>query len=74
MKAEGGIIDPIIPDKNAMLTPFTRPGLGFEINQKLLNKYGKRFFKFTETRQKIKVIRQKGLKAALERKKRKESL
>ena len=44
-----------------------------EINKKLLNKYGKRFFKLTEMRQKIKVIRQKGLKAALELKKRKES-
>jgi L-alanine-DL-glutamate epimerase-like enolase superfamily enzyme len=68
-----GIIDPILPDKNAMLAPFTKPGLGFEINQNLLNKYGKRFFKLTEMRQKIKVIRQKGLKAALELKKRKES-
>jgi hypothetical protein len=68
-----GIIDPIIPDKNAMLAPFTRPGLGFEINKGLLSKYGKRFFKLTETRLKIKVIRQKGLKAALDIKKRKES-
>lgn len=68
-----GIIDPIIPDKNAMLAPFTKPGLGFEINQKLLSKYGKRFFKLTETRLKLKVIRQKGLKAALELKKRKVS-
>jgi D-galactarolactone cycloisomerase len=68
-----GIIDPIIPDKNAMLAPFTKPGLGFEINKKLLNKYGKRFFKLTEMRQKIKVIRQKGLKVALDLKKRKES-
>jgi len=24
-----GIIDPILPDKNAMLAPFTKPGLGF---------------------------------------------
>ena len=68
-----GIIDPIIPDKKAMLAPFTKPGLGFEVNQKLLNKYGKRFFKLTETRLKLKIIRQKGLKAALELKKRKES-
>ena len=67
------IIDPILPDQNAMLAPFTKPGLGFEINQSLLNKYGKRFFKLTELRQKIKVIRQKGLKTALALKKRKES-
>ena len=68
-----GIIEPIIPDANAMLQPFTRPGLGFEINPSLLRKYGKRFFKITETRLKLKVIREKGLRAALDIKKRKES-
>jgi hypothetical protein len=46
--------------------------LGFEINQNLLRKYGNRFFKLTEPRLKLKVIREKGLKAALELKKRKE--
>jgi hypothetical protein len=56
-----------------MLQPFRRPGLGFEINPSLLRKYGKRIFKITETRLKFKVIRDKGLKAALEIKKRKES-
>jgi L-alanine-DL-glutamate epimerase-like enolase superfamily enzyme len=68
-----GIIDPILPDKDGMLQPFSRPGLGFEINKKWLRKYGKRFFKITETGLKIKVIREKGLKAALDLKKRKES-
>lgn len=68
-----GIIAPVLPDKDAMLQPFTGPGLGFEINENLLRKYGRRFFKLTETRQKIKVIRQKGIKAALELKRRKES-
>jgi L-alanine-DL-glutamate epimerase-like enolase superfamily enzyme len=67
-----GIIDPILPDKDGMLQPFKRPGLGFEINHELLKKYGKRFFKLTETRLKIKVILEKGLKTALELKKRKE--
>jgi L-alanine-DL-glutamate epimerase-like enolase superfamily enzyme len=66
------IVDPILPDKDGMLQPFKRPGLGFEINHELLNKYGKRFFKLTETRLKIKVILEKGLKTALELKKRKE--
>ncbi len=70
-KYREGIIDPIIPDRNAMLQPFTSPGLGFSINKKLLRKYGTRFFKLTETGLKIKVIREKGLKAALELKKRK---
>ncbi len=68
-----GVIDPILPDGNGMLQPFNRPGLGFEINPRLLRKYGKRFFKLTETRLKFKVIREKGLKAALDIKKRKEA-
>jgi len=68
-----GIIEPIIPDRDALLQPFTKPGLGFEIDKRLLRKYGKRFFKITEASLKWKVIRQKGLKAALELKKRKEA-
>ena len=67
-----GIIAPIIPDKNGMLAPFTRPGLGFEVDPKLLKKYGRRFFRLTETGLKIRVIMEKGLKAALDLKKRKE--
>ncbi len=69
-----GIIAPILPDRNAMLAPFTRPGLGFEIDKKLLRKYGTRFFKITELGLKIKVIREKGLRAALDIKKRKEGV
>jgi len=68
-----GIIDPILPDNNGMLQPFTRPGLGFEVNSRLLRKYGKRFFKLTEFGLKLKVIREKGLKEALNIKKRKET-
>jgi L-alanine-DL-glutamate epimerase-like enolase superfamily enzyme len=68
-----GIIDPILPDSKGMLQPFQRPGLGFEINKGLLRKYGRKFFKITETRLKLKVIREKGMKAALDLKKRKES-
>jgi L-alanine-DL-glutamate epimerase-like enolase superfamily enzyme len=67
-----GIIDPIMPDREGRLQPFTRPGLGFEIDEKLLKKYGKRFFRLTEFGLKLKVIREKGLKAALDIKKRKE--
>lgn len=67
-----GIIDPVIPDNRAYLKPFTGPGLGFKINEKMLKKYGKRFFRLTETGLKMKVIREKGLKTALELKKRKD--
>ncbi len=68
-----GIIDPIIPDENGILRPFTKPGLGFEINKSLLRKYGKKFFKITEFRLKLKVIREKGIKEALALKKKKEA-
>lgn len=67
-----GIIDPIVPDSKGLLAPFTRPGLGFEIDQRKLKKYGKRYFRVTETGLWLKVIRQKGLRTALELKKRKE--
>jgi len=39
---------------------------------RLLRKYGKRYFRLTERGLKFKVIREKGLKAALDLKKRKE--
>ncbi|MBW1815373.1 MAG: mandelate racemase/muconate lactonizing enzyme family protein [Deltaproteobacteria bacterium] len=68
-----GIIDPIIPDGNGILHPFTKPGLGFEIDKRLLRKYGKRFFKITETRLKLKIIREKGIREALALKKKKEA-
>jgi hypothetical protein len=68
-----GIIAPIIPDKNAMLAPFTRPGLGFEIDKKMLKKYAKRFYHQTDKGLAFKVIREKGLMAALALKKRKEA-
>ncbi len=67
-----GIINPILPDSDGMLHPFKRPGLGFEIDKKRLKKYGKRFFKITETGLKIKVILEKGITEALKLKQRKE--
>jgi L-alanine-DL-glutamate epimerase-like enolase superfamily enzyme len=67
-----GIIDPILPDNDGVLQPFKKPGLGFEIDKGLLKRYGKRFFKISETGLKFKVIREKGLKAALDLKKRKQ--
>lgn len=36
-----GIIDPVIPDRNARLQPFTQPGLGFTINEKKLKNTGR---------------------------------
>ena len=68
-----GIVAPILPDADGMLQPFTRPGLGFEIDRGLLRRYGKRFFKITEGRLKLKVVREKGLRSAMEIKRRKDS-
>ncbi len=68
-----GIIAPILPDGNGQLQPFDRPGLGFEIERDLLKKYGRRFFKLTESRLKLKVIREKGLRTALALARRKKS-
>ncbi len=68
-----GIIKPILLDNQGRLHPFTRPGLGFDIDQNLLRKYGKRFFKLTEFGLKLKVIREKGLRTALAIKKKKEA-
>ena len=60
-----GIIDPIFPDNDGMLQPFKRPGLGFEIDKRLLRKYGKRFYKLTRLKFIIQVVREKGFKEAL---------
>ena len=43
------------------------------MNRGLLKKYGQRFFRLTESRLKLKAIREKGLKAGLNIKKRKEA-
>ena len=67
-----GIIEPILPDRNGTLEPFKRPGLGFQIDNNLLRKYGKRFFRMTETGLKLKIVREKGIRGALKLKKKKE--
>ena len=72
-EAREGVIAPIVPDESGRLEPFDRPGLGFEIDRGLLKKYGKRFFRLTAGRLKFKVVREKGLRAALAIKKRKET-
>jgi hypothetical protein len=52
--------------------PFKRPGLGFQIDNNLLRKYGKGFFRMTETGLKLKIVREKGIRGALKLKKKKE--
>jgi hypothetical protein len=43
-----------------------RPGLGFAIDRGLLKKYGKCFFRLAETRLNFKVVREKGIRSALD--------
>ncbi len=48
------------------------PGLGVQVDERLLRRYGKRFHVSTPTRVALHTIREKGLKAALTLKKAKE--
>ena len=69
-----GIIEPIIPDAEGRLQPFNRPGLGFEINEALLKKYGKRFAKYNKFRLALKLVGEKGVGLALKLNKEKQLL
>jgi D-galactarolactone cycloisomerase len=69
-----GIIEPIIPDAEGRLQPFTRPGLGFEINEKLLKKYGQRFAKYNKFSLAVKLVKEKGVRLAMKLKEEKEKL
>ena len=67
-----GIITPIRVNNGAIDVP-QEPGMGFNIDERMLKKYGKRFYVATPLRIAIKTIREKGLKTALELKKKKEA-
>jgi hypothetical protein len=49
------------------------PGLGLEIDRKAVRRFGTRFYTMTPTKLAIHTIRTKGLRTALEIKKRKEA-
>jgi L-alanine-DL-glutamate epimerase-like enolase superfamily enzyme len=61
-----GILTEPYRHENGRLTPTRRPGLGFEIDEKALKKYGKRFFSMGRLGLKVFAVRDKGLKTALE--------
>jgi L-alanine-DL-glutamate epimerase-like enolase superfamily enzyme len=66
-EARDGILEePFLPNKEGKMKIPDKPGLGFEINRKSLKKYGKRFFKMTPARLVYYVIRDKGLRTAIE--------
>jgi D-galactarolactone cycloisomerase len=49
------------------------PGIGFELNERALSRYGHRFYRMTPFRLAVQTIRQKGLKTALELKRLREN-
>jgi L-alanine-DL-glutamate epimerase-like enolase superfamily enzyme len=65
--------EPIRVDQGGCVAVPQKPGLGIEIDEKQLRRCAKRFHLMTPARLAVKTIREKGLKAALELKKKKEN-
>lgn len=68
-KFRDGIIAPIEVNSNGTIDVPQEPGLGIKIIPSRLRKYGKRFYKATPFRVAVKAVWEKGLKTALELKK-----
>ncbi len=68
-----GVIPPIDVNPDGTIDVPQEPGLGVHLDHRALRKYGKRFHTTTPLRLAIKTIREKGLKTALEIKKKKEA-
>jgi len=67
-----GIIPTIEVNSDGTIDVPQEPGLGIKIDERMLRKYGKRFSVVTPLRLAVKTIREKGLKTALELKRKKE--
>lgn len=63
--AREGIMPPIEVDPDGTIAVPQAPGLGLEIDERLLRRYGKRFHVATPLRVAVKTMREKGLKAAM---------
>jgi L-alanine-DL-glutamate epimerase-like enolase superfamily enzyme len=70
---DGILTEPIMVDKQGKLQVPQQPGIGINIDERKLSKYGKRFYKMTTFKLAIDTIRTRGLKTALELKKKKEA-
>ncbi len=70
---DGILAEPILPDKNGTIRVPNIPGLGIVIDEKKLKKYGTKFYSITKTRLALHTIRKKGLKVALELKRKRET-
>ena len=66
-----GIIPPVLVNPDGTVDVPQEPGLGIRIDERALRRYGRRFYVATPLRLAIKTIREKGLKTALELKKKK---
>jgi len=64
-KRDGLLAEPIIADSNGTIPVPDKPGLGIEIDEDQLTRYGEKFFDITTRGIAVKTIRQKGLFAAL---------
>ncbi len=67
-----GIIPPVTINGDGSVDVSQEPGLGLHIDDKLLARYGKCFFRLTPFRLALKTIREKGFKTAMEIKKKKQ--
>ena len=70
--ARDGIMPPLLANADGTLDVPQSPGLGVQVDERLLRRYGKRFHVSTPTRVALHTIREKGLKSALALKKAKQ--
>jgi D-galactarolactone cycloisomerase len=64
--AREGIMPPLLTNPDGTVDVPQTPGLGVQIDERLLRRHGRRFHVSTPTRVALHTIREKGLKAALE--------
>jgi L-alanine-DL-glutamate epimerase-like enolase superfamily enzyme len=72
--ARDGIMPPLLANPDGTLDVPQSPGLGVQVDERLLRRYGKRFHVSTPSRVALHTIREKGLKSALALKKAKQGL
>lgn len=62
---DGILAEPFMIDKDGNINIPDKPGLGFEINEDALQRYGRKFFEMTPRGLAMKTIKQRGLFSAL---------
>jgi len=68
-----GVIPPIEVNPDGTIDVPQEPGLGIHLDRRMMRRYARRFYVATKLRVAVKTIREKGLKTALELKKKKEA-